>query len=498
MNCKICIILCLFASVIQIFAKNSAADLVFINAEIKTMDKKQPAAQAIAVKDGKIIAVGANAEIQRLINAETKTIDAKGKLILPGFNDSHVHFFSVGAQFFFADLKNARTPQEIIEKIKYHAAFLPKGNWITGGFQAKDDLFLKIMPSKDLIDAVTPEHPVLLYIKGVEIIFANSAALKIAGADKFDADSKATGILRGSAAELIRRAVPANITGDKAKVLETATNYVASVGVTSVQDVHLDDIYYLMRQIAQQGKLKNRLYDCISLSNWKQLENRRIKRATGDAMIRQGCVKYFSDGNRESINELSETIISADKADIQVMMHAIGGESNDIVLSVFENVLQQNGEKDRRFRIEHAYNFKPQDLRRFTATKTIASMQPYLFFNRSGSDSRLFRQMLDAKAFLAFGSDANIIEMNPLLGIYAAVFGANSGNGMTVEEAVRAYTLDAAYAEFQENVKGSLTVGKLADFVILSENIFTVNPSRIEKAKVLQTIMNGQIVYTAE
>lgn len=472
--------------------------MVFINAEIKTMDKKNPAAQAIAVKDGKIIAVGANTEIARFINTDTKTIDVKGKLVLPGFNDSHVHFFSVGAQFFFADLKNTRTPQEIVEKIKHHAEFLPKGNWITGGFQAKDELPLKIMPSKDLIDAATPEHPVLLYIKGVEIVFANSAAFKIAGADKFDADSKATGILRGSAADLIRRAVPANITGDKAKVLETATNYAASVGVTSVQDVHLDDIYDITRKIAQEGKLKNRLYDCISLSNWKQLGNRRIKKATGDEMIRQGCVKYFSDGNRESITELSETIISADKADIQVMMHAIGEESNSIVLTIFENVLKQNGEKDRRFRIEHAYNFKLQDLRRFAAAKTIASMQPYLFFNGSGRDSRLFRQMLDGKVFLAFGSDANIIEMNPLLGIYAAVFGANSGNGMTVEEAVRAYTLDAAYAEFQENVKGSLTVGKLADFVVLSENIFTINPSRIEKVKVLQTIMNGKIVYTAE
>lgn len=488
-------ILCFFAFTLQIIAQNPAADLVIFNADVRTMDKAKPSAQAIAVKGEKIIAVGTNAQIKRLTNSDTKIIDAKSKLILPGFNDSHVHFFSVGVQFFFADLKYAKNSAEIIEKIKRHAKFLPKGTWITGGFQSDEINALKILPSKELIDAAAPDNPILLYLKGFQTVFVNTRALQLTGFDKFDEESKKSGIVRGSAVNEIRKVVPANVAGDKSAVLETATNYAASVGVTSIQDVQSDDISELLRGLERQGKLKNRVYDCVALGDWRKLAARKIKRATGDAMIRQGCLKYFSDGNQDLIGDLSENIISADKENLQVMTHAIGGTANDIVLTIYENVIKQNGAKDRRFRIEHAHNFRNQDLVRFAKTNTIASMQPYLFFDGSGEDTLLFRQMSAAKTPLAFGSDANIIDLNPLSGIYAAVFG---GNGMTVEEAVRAYTLGSAYAEFQENNKGSITVGKLADFVILSENIFTINPDQIEKAKVLQTVMNGKIIYTAQ
>lgn len=474
------------------FVSNSFSQtptLVILNADVRTMDKSKPRAEAVAITGKKISTVGTNSQIRPLIGANTKTIDAAEKLVIPGFNDSHVHFFSIGARFFSLDLRGVKTSDELINLIKFHAKFLPDGRWIIGNFQNREDYSL---PSKELIDAVTPNHPVLIYLKGAQLAFANSFALKLAGIESSD------GILRDSAVSRVRSKIPSISYSANPLIAEVATNYAASLGVTSVQDVHSDESFELLRGLEQGGKMKTRVYECVSLQNWQKLASRGIKRASGDAMIRQGCLKYFSDGDKELIPELSQMIISADKADLQVMMHAIGEEPNNVVLTVFEKVLRQNGAKDRRFRIEHAHNFRPTDLKRFIATKTIASMQPALFFNRSGDDSRLFRQMLDSKALLSFGSDANIIDLNPLLGIHAAVFGENSSKGISVEEAVRAYTLNAAYAEFQEKVKGSITVGKLADVVILSDNIFTINPNEIEKVKVLTTIMDGRIVYQAE
>ena len=476
---------------LNLFAQ--APNLVVINADVRTMDTQKPKAEAIAITDNKISAVGSNAEIRRLITATTQVIDAKGKLIIPGFNDSHVHFFSIGARFFSLNLKNVRTSDEVIGKIKFQAKFLPKGQWMIGNFQTQEDYPLQAIPAQKLIDEITPNHPVLIYLKGIEVVFANSLAFKIAGIE-----NNSNGILRDSAVKLVRAKIPITSYNTSPFIAEAATDYAASVGVTSVQDVHSDDSLEIFRQLQRQGKLKTRIYDCISLSNWQKLANQGIRRASGDAMLRQGCLKDASNGEAEEIPDLTGKIQAADKADLQVMMHAIGSRSNDIVLTVFENVLKQNGAKDRRFRIEHAHNFRSEDLKRFVATKTIASMQPFLFFYRGNEYSLLFRQMIDSKALLSFGSDANIVELNPLLGIHAAVYNETSKKGITVEEAVRAYTLDAAYAEFQETVKGSLTVGKLADLVILSENIFTIKPQEIDKVKVLQTVMDGKIVYTAK
>jgi predicted amidohydrolase YtcJ len=426
--------------ILNSFAQNPT--LVILNADIRTIDKLKPSAEAVAITGNKFSAVGTNAEIRKLITSNTKIIDAKGKLIIPGFNDSHVHFFSIGARFFSLDLKDVKTSDEVINRINSHTNFLPRGQWIIGNFQTQDDFPMQIIPAKERIDEITPNHPVLLYLKGSEIVFANGFALKLAGINS------SNGILCGADVQKVRVRLPQISYSTNPIIAETATNYAASVGVTSVQDVHSDDSFEIYRQLEREGKLKTRVYECIGYRDWEKLTTQGIKRASGSEMIRRGCLKYFSDGDREMIPEFTKMVISADKADLQVMIHAIGASANDVVLTVFENVLRENGARDRRFRVEHARNFRQQDLRRFIATKTIASMQPALFFDESGNDSRIFRQMLDAKAQLSFGSDANIIELNPLLGIYAAVFGENGSKGISVEEAVRAYTLDSAYAEF--------------------------------------------------
>ncbi len=495
---------------IQIFSQTKPADLVILNANIRTMNDKQPTAEAVAISGNKISAIGKNTEIRALIGKETKTIDALGKLVLPGFNDSHVHFLAIGNQFFSIDLKNVKTPQEAVEQIKFFAAFLPKNHWILGGFWDNENWKPNDLPTRELIDAAAPEHPVFLYNKNPQIALANSLALNIAGYDRKTKEIKngiierneageATGIIRGEAVRYLKAFTPGIADKQESAAAETATNYAAYYGVTSVQDVHSDDNIEIFRELERQGKLKTRIYDCITLPEWEKLAASGIKRADGDAMLRRGCLKHFSDGDFEVIPDLLKMMIPADKADLQIALHAIGSNANQIVLNAFEQVEKVNGKKDRRFRVEHAHRMRSEDIKRFAATGTIASMQPHLFFGGVFNNSEPYRDLLASGASLAFGSDAAITSLNPLLGIYAAVNRGSSKNEfaqtISVEEAVRAYTIGSAFAEFQENVKGTLTVGKLADIIILSDDIFTINPENIRNTKVLTTIVDGKIVY---
>jgi predicted amidohydrolase YtcJ len=493
------LIFSLLLSCFPAFPQNKSADLVIINAKVRTMDKAKPQAEALAVSGNIISAVGMNREIRALVGAKTKIIDAGGKLVLPGFNDAHVHFTGIGNQFSSIDLRDAKSPQEAVELIKFFTKFLPKGRWILGGRWNHENWTPAALPSKELLDAVTPDHPVFIYHLNARTALANSLALKLAGVDNnrkstidgFERDRKGepTGILRDSAIAVVKNITPQLHSKNWSEIIETASNYAASLGVTSVQDVHSDTLVEIYRELFRQGKLKTRIYDCSPLSDWKKLADARVRRASGDPMIRSGCLKHFSDGYYDEIPELLRDILAADKADLQVMMHAIGGNANDIILTVFERVATENGAaKDRRFRVEHAHNFRSEDLRRFGASKTIASMQPHLFFG-----GEPYRALFNSGALLAFGSDASITDFNPLYGVHAAVTRGNQT--ISVEEAVRAYTVGSAYAEFQENIKGSISVGKLADLIILSDDIFTIKPNDIQKVRVMMTMVDGRIVF---
>lgn len=498
---------------LQIFSQTKSADLIIFNANIRTLDEKQPKAEAIAISGNKISAVGTNKQIRALTGKETKTIDAAGKLVLPGFNDSHVHFLAIGNQFFSINLRDAKTPQEVVEKIKFYAQFLPKDHWILGGFWDNENWKPNDAPTKELIDAAAPDNPVFLYNKNPQIALVNSKALQIAGFDKKtkeirngvierDGAGEATGILRGEAVRFMKAFTPNPANKQVSAAAETATNYAAYFGITSVQDVHSDDNIEIFRELEKQGKLKTRVYDCVTLPNWKKLAESGIKRAGGDAMLRRGCLKHFSDGDFEVIPDLLKMMIPADKADLQITIHAIGSNANQVVLNAFEQVEKANGKKDRRFRIEHAHRMRTEDIKRFATTDTIASMQPYLFFGGVFNYSQPYRDLLASGASLAFGSDASMTDFDPLYGIYAAVNRANSkdipNQTISVEEAVKAYTIGSAFAEFQEDVKGTISVGKLADIIILSDDIFTIKPENIPNAKVLTTIVGGKIVYESK
>jgi predicted amidohydrolase YtcJ len=489
------------------------ADLVVINADVRTMDERRPRAEALAVIENKIVFAGKTSDAKKFIGAKTNVIDAGGRLLLPGFNDAHVHVRGMGNLFSAIDLRLVSSLEKMAEAIAYQTRFLPKGRWILGGQWNEENWASRELPDRKLIDAATADNPVFLYNKDPKVAFANTLALKLAGIDEAardpaggefvrDENGRLTGVLKGSAVGIVRRAAPVSPTKDLPAVIETASNYAAAYGVTSLQDMSADDNYEVLRGLEQNGKLKTRVYDCTGLSEWLKAGSPKFTATDAGGLVRRGCLKYFAESDPGSVSELSGQIAAADRAGWQVMIHAIGSRPNKVILSVFENVIKTNGARDRRLRVEHAHNIRPEDFKRFSASKVIASMQPALFFGGVLEGSEPYRSLLDAGVKIAFGSDSSMIPVNPFDGIYAAAMAFDKANGgaektqsLSVEEAVRLYTAGAAYAEFQEHVKGSIEAGKYADFIILSQNIFSVPVEKIPETEVLMTVVDGRIVY---
>ncbi len=536
----------------QTSAQNLTADLVIVNAKVRTMDNAKPNAEAIAVVGNRIVAVGTNAAIRLLASAQTRTIDAKGKLVLPGFNDSHVHFLEGGFQLSSVDLRDAKSPEEFARRIKEFAARLPKGRWILGGKWDHENWNPASLPTKQLIDAVAPDNPVFIDRLDGHMALANSLALKLAGVTKDtkevegglivrDAGGNPTGVLKDAAMNYVNKVIPEFSTEEKLVAAQASTDYAASLGVTSVQDMSAGTDVGIYQELALQGKLKTRIYAVSPLSDWQRLSKTGIHVAFGSEMLRIGGLKGYSDGSlgsttawffapylddpkstglaSDEIPKMYENVSNADKAGLQIMVHAIGDKANDTMLSTFERVAKENGERDRRFRIEHAQHIRLDDIKRFGSLKVIASMQPFHAIddgrwawkridNERLKGTYAFRSLLDSGATLAFGTDWYVAPLNPMLGIYAATtrrtLDDKNPNGwipeqkITVEETVRAYTVGSAFAEFQENAKGTISAGKLADFVILSDDIFVINPVQIEKTKVLTTIVDGKIVFESK
>src|SRR5438876_4182608 len=530
-----------------------AANLIIANGNIRTMDRNHPTAEAIANHRNRIIAVGANDEIRKLAGANTKVIDAKGRPVLPGFNDAHVHFMSGGFQLSSVDLRDANTPQEFAERIRDFAAKLPEGRWITGGDWDHERWPDTKLPTKQLIDHYTPRTAVFVNRLDGHMALANSLALKLAGVASATKDPDGgvivrdpktgdpTGILKDAAQSFVWKVIPAPNFEEKLAAARAASNHAASLGVTSVQDMSAGADVGVYQTLLDRGELKNRIYAVWPLPRWERLAQTGVRAHFGSAMLRTGGLKGFADGSLGSTTALFfdpyldapntsgipsdemfpegamlERVRGADRAGLQVIIHAIGDRANDTILSIYEQVEKENGDRDRRFRIEHAQHLRPQDIPRFGRDKVIASMQPYHAIDdgrwaekRIGHEraktTYAFRSLLDSGATLAFGTDWTVAPLDPMLSIYAAVtrrtLDGKHPNGwipeqkITMEEAVRAYTLGSAYAEFQEGVKGSLAPGKLADLVILSSNIFEIDPREIEKAKVVLTIMDGRVVY---
>ena len=530
-----------------------SADLIIINANIHTMDTRQPTAQAVAISGNRIVAVGTSNEIKKLAGPQTRVIDAHNQLVLPGFNDSHVHFLSGGFQLSSVDLRDANSPEEFAERIRIFAEKLPAGRWITGGDWDHERWPGASLPTKELIDRYTPNTPVFVNRLDGHMSLANSVALKLAGVTRETKDppgglivrdrnsGEPTGILKDAAMSYVWKVVPDSSFAEKLAAASAATNHAARLGVTSVQDMSAGDDVGVYQTLLDRGELKTRIYGASPLPRWERLAATGVRAHFGSDMLRIGGLKGFADGSLGSTTALFfeayldapntkglagdemfpegamlERVRAADRAGLQVMIHAIGDRANDSILSIYEQVEKENGERDRRFRIEHAQHLRPQDIPRFARDHVVASMQPYHAIDdgrwaekRIGKErakgTYAFRSLLDSGATLAFGTDWTVAPLNPISTIYAAVtrrtLDNKNPNGwvpeqkITVEETVRAYTVGSAYAEFQENAKGTIAPGKLADLVTLSSDIFKIDPKEIETAKVVMTIMDGRIVY---
>lgn len=532
-----------------------APDLIIFNAVIRTMDTSTPTAEAVAILGNHIVAVGASSEIKKLTGPKTRLIDAKKNLVIPGFNDSHTHFLSGGFQLSSVDLRDANTPAEFADRIRVFAGKIPKGRWITGGDWDHERWPDAKLPTKELIDGLTPETPVFVNRLDGHMALANSLALKLAGVtrDTKDPDGgvivrdpktgEPTGVLKDAAQSFVWKVIPPSTFEEKLGAARAATNYAASLGVTSVQDVSAGTDVGVYQTLLERGELKTRIYAVSPLPSWERLARTGVRAHFGSAMLRVGGLKGFADGSLGSTTALFydpylddpstrgipgdemfpdgamlNRVRGADKAGLQTMIHAIGDRANEQILSIFEQVEKENGVRDRRFRIEHAQHLREQEISRFSRAKVIASMQPYHAIDdgrwaekRIGKErakgTYAFRSLLNAGATLAFGTDWTVAPLNPIWTVYAAVtrrtLDGKNPNGwvpeqkINVEEAVRAYTVGSAYAEFQDTVKGTITVGKLADMVVLSRNIFQIDPIEIEKVKVTMTIMDGRVVYEA-
>lgn len=534
-------------------AQTLMPDLIIVNARVRTMDEKMPQAEAVAIYGNRIVAVGSSLEIGKLAGARTRTIDAGGRLVLPGFNDSHVHFLSGGFQLASVDLRDASTPQEFAERIRSFAQKIPKGRWITGGDWDHERWPGAHLPTRELIDASTPNTPVFVSRLDGHMALANSLALKLAGVTRETKDppgglivrdpktGEPTGVLKDAAMSYVYKVIPDSSFDEKLIAARAATLHAAQNGVTSVQDMSAGNDVGVYQTLLERGELKTRIYAVSPLPYWERLANTGVQKAFGNDMLRIGGLKGFADGSLGSTTALFfepyldaplmrgllgdemqpegsmlKRVIEADRYGLQVMIHAIGDAANDKILTIYEQVTKENGDRDRRFRIEHAQHLRPEDIARFERDRVIASMQPYHCIDdgrwaekRIGHErargTYAFRSLLDKGAVLAFGTDWTVAPINPMFGIYAAVtrrtLDGKNPNGwipeqkITVEEAVRAYTVGSAFAEFTENSKGTITPGKLADLVILSRDIFTINPVEIEGTRVVTTIMNGRVVY---
>jgi predicted amidohydrolase YtcJ len=533
--------------------------LIVHNATVWTGDPDQPWAQAIAVAGSRIVSVGSNDQILALFHsndqlADIRRIDARGALVVPGFIDTHVHYLDGGFALSSVQLRDAATPDEFVRRIGDFARTVPAGTWITAG-DWDHELWGGELPTRDWIDALTPEHPVWVNRLDGHMNLANSKALELAGVDESIADieggeitrdssGRLTGILKDNAQALVNRVLPPPAPELEDAAFAAAAAHMLSNGVTSVHAMGTWRELEVFRRARQRGESALRIYSCVPLDTWQRLADEVEAHGRGDEWLKIGCLKGFVDGSLGShtaafLEPFSDGAITgrpddrgffvssdedrqaateaATRAGLQVNVHAIGDLAIRSQLDIFEAAWELN--EDPRFRIEHAQHIHPDDLARFAEIGVIASMQPYhaiddgrwaerVIGEQRSRTTYAFRSLLDAGALVAFGSDWTVAPATPIEGLYAAVTrrtldgrhpeGWFPEQKIELEEALRAYTGTAAYASFEEQIKGSLESGKLADIVVLDSNLFELDPPQLKDARVVYTIVGGEVVFEAE
>lgn len=524
---------------------DKVADTIFINGIIWTANQEFPVAEAMAIHSDTIMAIGDSMKILSLIGSSTEIIDLKNKFVTPGFIDTHVHLLMGGNSLLSVQLRNADTKKEFIKRIKEHAITLEPDQWIVEG-NWDHTLWGGELPSKEWIDEFTNENPTAVYRMDGHMILANSAALKIAGINKNtseiengeivrDKNGEPTGILKSEAMNLVLNKIPALNTLQKYDAINKAQQYLLSNGVTSIHDVDSLGGLEVLKKMHESNTLNIRVYSADPLYDWsistksERLDNKYLK---------NGLLKGFMDGSLGSHtaafsesyadrpddkglmiakrDSMLSWIRHATLNDFQVTVHAIGDEANHQLLNVYEEIIDANKMEDLRFRIEHAQHLRKSDINRFSNLNVIASMQPYHAIDDGRWAEKLigpkrikttyaFKSLLDENTKLVFGSDWPVAPASPILGMYAAVtrktldglnpYGWVPEQKISIEQSLYAYTKDAAYSSYDEDDLGSLDIGKLADFVILSDDLTKINSDKIKDVKVLATYVGGKQVY---
>jgi predicted amidohydrolase YtcJ len=528
------------------------ADLV-VYGRIWTGDSARPWVGALAVADDTIAALGDSADIAPLVGAETRVLANGAAMVTPGFMDGHLHFLDGGFQLASVDLRPANTKAEFIERVAAFTTERKPGEWIVGGDWDHERWPGTPLPRREWIDSVTPDNPVLLYRLDGHMALANSAALRLGKVTKATEDipggvivrdprtGEPTGVLKDEAMGPVQRAIPEPTEAQRDAALARALEHAASLGVTAFAHVSVprgELAAYLRAKRA--GTLTARAALYFPLQYWREVADTVARLGRGDDWVWIGGVKGYMDGSLGSTTALfyqpyeddpktSGVLVTpedsmrawvggADSAGLQVVVHAIGERANGLLLEIFDSVAKAHGQKDRRFRVEHAQHLRRQDIGRFAELGVIASMQPYHAIDdgrwaekRIGPEriktTYAFRSLIDSDAVLAFGSDWTVAPISPLLGIYAAVSrrtldgkhpgGWVPGEKISVEEALRAYTMGNAYGVFAEGRRGKLARGYLADLVLLDRDLTKVPPEELEQATVKVTVVGGKIVYQA-
>lgn len=550
----LCVALLAFLVVGCSEAPPEPVSLVVTGARVWTGNPDQPWAEAVAIDGETIAVVGSATDITGLIGDNTEVIEADGGMLVPGFIDTHVHFLDGGSALASVQLRDAASPEEFARRIGEFAAAAKPGEWITGGTWDHTNWGGEL-PRRDWIDAVTPNNPVWVMRLDGHMGVANSQALELAGVDADTpdvdggeivryADGRPTGVLKDNAMGPMAAAVPEPTDRQLDGYLHAAMHYVASNGVTTVHDMY-DGIagnwrgLETYRRARANDALITRIYAMTPLSEWQRLSDDISENGRGDEWLKTGGVKGFMDGSLGShtaafidpytdapddrgfllhpLEDLRDWIAGADAAGIQLNVHAIGDRAIRDLLDIFHDVAEGNGPKDRRFRMEHAQHIHADDIPRFAIQGVIASMQPYhaiddgrwaddVIGEQRAKTTYAFRSLIDTAAHLAFGSDWYVAPASPLTGIYAAVTrrtldDRNPGGWVpqqkiTVEEALRAYTVEGAYASFEEDRKGMLKPGLLADMALIDRDLTMIPPETIRDAVILKTIVGGRVVFS--
>jgi predicted amidohydrolase YtcJ len=525
------------------------AKKAFINGKIYTVNKNHPYAELVISEGNKILFVGSRQEGEKYLE-DCEIIDLQGKLMLPGFIDDHTHFIDGGFHLLGLDLRPAKSTAEFKQILRGYVE-THRGQWITGGDWDHEQWETTDLPDKEMIDEFSPDTPILISRFDGHMSLANSYALKLAGITK-DTPSppgglivkdphsgEPTGILKDEAENLVYALIPAHTPEQIRTAALRALEEARRNGITSLQDITYKSHLYTYQQLEKQGLLTCRIYTRLPIYTYKDFTDMGIQVDFGSDKLKIGSLKAFADGSLGSSTalffepytqdpttrglamdmladgRLRAIALDADKHHLQLSIHAIGDSANAAILDIFQEIVTTNPVWDRRFRIEHAQHVRFEDIKRFQRLGVIASVQPYHAIDdgvwaekRIGSRinySYPFRSFLDAGVKLCFGSDWTVAPLNCLLGIYAAVTrrtldGKNPSGWVpeqkiSVAEAIECYTINSAYAAFEESVKGSIETGKFADFVILSDDILTIEKDRIKDVKVEITIFDGEIVF---